>query len=1149
MRIKELHIRNIASIERADIDFEKDLLERGTGQPAAMFLISGDTGAGKSVILDGIAMALYGTTPRIESVVGKNNNSFEDADGLRVRVNSIEQYTRLGITEKDDCYSEVVFLGNDGREYRSRFTLGVYLGRKKDPLTQRRPLLYRDPELRLSVGSETYVKADARRRIAEAVGLSFEQFGRMAMLAQGQFAAFLTGDKKERESILEQLTNTEQFSRYGEAIKNLFDRAKAARTHAEIAFEAEKAHTLSPDEVAALTGRLQEVEAQKQALEARIRENARQIEEMGKYQLACSALSSAEKERQRLDAVVASPDYRAAKSLISDWEGSIEARQRLADLRDAEKKLAEGLSREKSQGTVYRALVADLAFQNAEYRRKERELDEKRRAFESRRDREPLYQQGGAEAAKKLKTYAALGAELGQLVQRQKEAASKAATLKDDAVRQQQRLADAKTALGARQAQIDALAQEREALHPRQTNASLQQVIRSVAGLGILSDKLASFTAARKECAEIRSEIAADQTRLDELSARLALAETARETARKADEIAKTCYSTMNSSMDEQLVALRRNLIEGHETICPLCGQRIEQITDHFKGRLLELDGDRQRAAELFARADAAWKEALQAQQTFAGALARKTKELQKREHQLAGQEKEMAALALSCGLEMGPGLPEKMVAAQTDLAREEQRLRKLQEASEALQIRFNALLASRQPLQKEFEDATAAAAESARAEADNAAVQAALQASWQEKTAVKARLSQELAGTVGVFYPQWETDLSLTQRTLQEDARLYLDEKAALQKAEAALTESRAQLVMICRLKESVEGVYPDWKCEMPAAEYGAPDILAQWQQLFGNAKALRSGLENLQQTRAACLGLLSDWYEKTGRDERALDALAASANRLPAARALVKNTDEALKSAVDAMARATNQKQAAMQALHAEQEEQLPEPAGLAEFKSALSLKNEQLVGLRGSIAGKLAENSENVRLLAAREAELAAATAVYERWNLLNKYFGGTRFRTLVQTHILKPLLANANIYLERITDRYRLTCSEENEQLSILVLDRYNKDQIRSAAVLSGGERFMISLALSLALSSLNRPDMNVNILFIDEGFGTLDAKSLESVMSTLERLQEIAGESNRRVGIISHREELDNRIPTRIRVVKKGEGRSRVEISV
>ena len=88
--------------------------------------------------------------------------------------------------------------------------------------------------------------------------------------------------------------------------------------------------------------------------------------------------------------------------------------------------------------------------------------------------------------------------------------------------------------------------------------------------------------------------------------------------------------------------------------------------------------------------------------------------------------------------------------------------------------------------------------------------------------------------------------------------------------------------------------------------------------------------------------------------------------------------------------------------------------------------------------------------------------------------------------------------------------------------------------------------MVSLALSLALSSLNRQDMNVDILFIDEGFGTLDEKVLDSVMATLERLQEIAGQSGRRVGVISHREELDERIPVQIRVQKYGEGRSRIE---
>ena len=163
------------------------------------------------------------------------------------------------------------------------------------------------------------------------------------------------------------------------------------------------------------------------------------------------------------------------------------------------------------------------------------------------------------------------------------------------------------------------------------------------------------------------------------------------------------------------------------------------------------------------------------------------------------------------------------------------------------------------------------------------------------------------------------------------------------------------------------------------------------------------------------------------------------------------------------------------------------------------------------------------------------------------MLDDIFGGSKFRTLVQTFILRPLLGIANQYLERITDRYLLTCDEHNEQLSILVLDRYNKNQVRSATVLSGGETFMISLALSLSLSSLNAQGMNVNILFIDEGFGTLDEKSLDSVMSTLEKLQEIAGQSHRRVGIISHREELLERIPVKIKVEKKGEGRSQVVI--
>ena len=100
MKIKELHLRNIASIEQADIDFEHGLSDPSTGQAAPIFLISGDTGSGKSVLLDGISMALFKTTPRIENVSAKKNNEFRNNQELQsllteagVKIYMTEDYT------------------------------------------------------------------------------------------------------------------------------------------------------------------------------------------------------------------------------------------------------------------------------------------------------------------------------------------------------------------------------------------------------------------------------------------------------------------------------------------------------------------------------------------------------------------------------------------------------------------------------------------------------------------------------------------------------------------------------------------------------------------------------------------------------------------------------------------------------------------------------------------------------------------------------------------------------------------------------------------------------------------------------------------------------------------------------------------------
>ena len=103
MKIKRLHIRNIASIESGDIDFEKGLNDPYTGDPAGLFLIYGDTGAGKTVILDCISMALYRRTPRQNSVANRRQNDFLTAAGESLGVGDIEQYTRIGISAGDEC--------------------------------------------------------------------------------------------------------------------------------------------------------------------------------------------------------------------------------------------------------------------------------------------------------------------------------------------------------------------------------------------------------------------------------------------------------------------------------------------------------------------------------------------------------------------------------------------------------------------------------------------------------------------------------------------------------------------------------------------------------------------------------------------------------------------------------------------------------------------------------------------------------------------------------------------------------------------------------------------------------------------------------------------------------------------------------------
>ena len=413
-----------------------------------------------------------------------------------------------------------------------------------------------------------------------------------------------------------------------------------------------------------------------------------------------------------------------------------------------------------------------------------------------------------------------------------------------------------------------------------------------------------------------------------------------------------------------------------------------------------------------------------------------------------------------------------------------------------------------------------------------------------QECEEIKEDLNKQLSG----YADDWQTETDAVRRRLKDDAKEYSAHNKQLTDDTNAYDRADTLVRLLLQNCESIIQSCPDWQvAEQPQAYY-CRDINAEWTTLTGKVTTFTSKLKECEQTITASTAALNTYYQESGKTEQTLIQLIAKEKQVTSARKFVGDTDWTLKSQKETIDKAQKEIDAAFRQLDISDRSEFPDKQQLEDEKTATNNERDEVVSKMAQTQTRLDDYKKNFEKLKEIEAKLEEAKRRFVRWDKLNSIFGGTRFRTLVQTYILRPLLNNANIYLEQITDRYHLTCSEDNEQLSILVLDRYNKNQVRSVTVLSGGERFMISLALSLALSSLNRPDMNVNILFIDEGFGTLDEKSLDSVMQTLEKLQEIAGQTNRRVGIISHREELEERIPVKIQVVKKGEGRSMIEVT-
>jgi DNA repair protein SbcC/Rad50 len=213
------------------------------------------------------------------------------------------------------------------------------------------------------------------------------------------------------------------------------------------------------------------------------------------------------------------------------------------------------------------------------------------------------------------------------------------------------------------------------------------------------------------------------------------------------------------------------------------------------------------------------------------------------------------------------------------------------------------------------------------------------------------------------------------------------------------------------------------------------------------------------------------------------------------------------------------------------------------LQQQNTELQSKINELAQNIGADKQKLQDNQQAKIKLKDKQIEIDAQKKECTRWKALHILIGsadGKKFRNFAQGLTFELMIAQANQQLTRMNDRYLLVHDKE-KPLELNVIDNYQAGEIRSTKNLSGGESFLVSLSLALGLSQMASRKVQVDSLFLDEGFGTLDEDALETALESLASLQQ----TGKLIGIISHVPALKERIPTQIKVIPQSGGKSQI----
>lgn len=1147
MILQQLQIHNIASIEDATIDFE--------AQPLAdseVFLITGKTGAGKSTLLDAICLALYASTPRLEntSMQGEMRDNEKD-----IKIKDPVQLMRRNTGE---AFVRLTFIGSNGVHYEAQWSVA----RARNKVTgkiQNKKWALRNLDTDL-----TYAKdKEIREEIALAIGLDFKQFCRTTLLAQGEFTRFLNSKDDEKAEILEKITGVDAYSRIGAKIfEQTVEKKKIWEDSQQ---KIEGIQILNDEEIAQKSNQLQQLDEQSQQIKNTLEKEQKKLRWLQREQDFRQRKEQAKEDLAHVKSIAESDETQQQEQTIALWNHTIEARTKMNEAASCAKTILQQEAQLQSLEQTFRQIQGAQSY----------ELQQEQTIALSIRNIDDNL----AQEAPKVNLYEnaqTLNTLINSYLKNKKDAENNlqyANQIKKELSTQYQpKLENAKTMLEEcqktyNQQVIKAQEAETELEHLhlpqlRQQQEALKTLLNDIQAaknlLELLHEEQNRHVLSKENLVQLQNSIQEKEKLLQVLKQESHDAEIRKNALQLA-------YEKQRESINKWAKSIRIKLQIGDT--CPVCQQRIENTLPHEDN----IDALVVEAEKLYKDAENEYNKILTSQNAI-------DSDIKALKNSLANEQKvfakccESLAKATQKAQEAAKKIPEgenetqtlatlEKVSAQIAEAevkeKEAKKLRTLRDQKlQEYEVLRNGMLAAQQKVNDTQH----------RIELVEA------QISLQTKDSEKAQNDiQTLIGEAEKlsWKNDWHTMLTEFGKEVEDGAITYKMNTEKQQKLVAELKQFEEGNKNLAAVLDAIVKLMPTWgtPSKEPLMLKRIPKVLTRASELQSQITAAlqqmkaakekeedtKKWLKEFMEKKQEMLKDFSDKEQEILLDENLLlqlDTLQQSdiAEKTEAINR-IKQQLVSKQTVWDELEKAYQLHTGKYEALF-DEEEEMTEEENRSEEESldtristsiaSLEAQLSELGNQRGGIIRDLEIDRTNKAKVGSLLQESAQKKADFEKWSRLNQLLGdatGNKFRRIAQSYVLASLIHSANGYMRTLSDRYILKVVPGTFVISLE--DAYQGYVSRAASTLSGGESFLVSLSLALALSDIGT-QLSVDTLFIDEGFGTLSGEPLQHAVNTLRSLH---SKSGRHVGIISHVEELKERIPVQIRVNQEGNNSS------